>query len=81
MARGSPAAVYGWHALEFHVKQSAQSASGVLHLMPLGSAALSGKQRRAGGRGEGQLKEAFEHGSVLFVIRYCVVCLNAVIKP
>ena len=28
--------------------------SGVLHLMPLGTAALCGKQRRAGGRGEAQ---------------------------
>ena len=62
-----------WHALESHVEQLAQSASGVLHLMPLGSAALSGEQRRAGGRGEGQLKEAFEHGS-------CVVCYKVLCR-
>ena len=66
--RGGPAAVFMWHALELRVEQSAQSASGVLHLMPLRSAALCGKQHRSGGRGEAQLREALEHASVSFVL-------------
>ena len=45
-----------WHAMEYHVVQSTQSASGVLHLMPLGTAALRGKERRSAGRGEAQLE-------------------------
>ena len=59
LVRGGPPAVQDWHAMEFLVERSARSASGVLHLMPLGTAALCGKQRRAGGRGGGTVEGCF----------------------
>ena len=46
--RGGPAAVFVCYDLVSHDTQSTRSASGVLHQMPLGTAALRGKERRSG---------------------------------
>ena len=79
--RGGPPAVQEWHAMEFHDERSARSASGVLHLMPLGTAALCGKQRRAGGRGGrhsgGMLWGMGQMGPVLVSVSFT---LNSVTK-
>ena len=74
--RGDLAAVHGCLQMDLHMERPVRSASGVLHLMPLGTAALCGKQRRAGGKGGGSVEGCFgawSNGSNGPCAGFCVV--------